>query len=1255
MKAIAVAGTFGFWLAICSAVVAGGVSTPADAPGLRSAQAEKLDAKSGPELTGSSRATLPIARISLATDRQKATMRSTRHLGDAKRADRAQIHARSGSPGKPRSAAQKEQAGGCGPECDMCWIGGPFENDCDPAWEDDDYCDCGCQFPDTSDCFGPTGACCNPFIPSNQCNLDTLRETCLGIEGAYMGDWSTCIGSNCPHRCDAFGLPCEWCWLNTIYESACSLQWEGDGSCDCGCQFPDTADCSGGGETPDLIVQNSSRTPSIGVVPGGPITLSDTVENQGLGTAVSAFWATWFISEDPNVTTGDLEWAFHEVLAGLGPGETAGGFGEVPWPDVAPYNTPGQIYYIAVMADDLNDVFESDENNNWGVVWPVVLVGGNTGCPGEGLCCEANASSGCENASCCELVCTSNPLCCDGAWIQMCADLAQELCTELCSGNEACPGQGNCCSPNGTVGCEDPTCCNIVCGNDPFCCDTEWDATCAIIAEDLCAGCPGLTPDVYEPDNTPVQAPLVACGDLQTHTIPVNGDVDWFAIHLESGDDLTVETFNLVGANPDTFMELYDAGCIFLLFDDDGGSELWASLIEWTAPYSGIYFIKVRTFGGETDHCDALGGGPKSCRYDISFECGSCCDPSFQSGDRVRLLVDNPSGATELLTGTCGTVACCDSGGPEQPVLVSWDDWTNGHQSTEFCNEPPAPFPPTSGWWMGCADMIRDATCDICQPPPAPIDPSPPDLATQVPLDGTLCWNGPAQAAKLIYGADDRLDVYQVADPLLLAVADSTVGILGRSQLTNNGNGTYSLPGHPTFAEFILFDTGLPLCPSEPFGDQPAPAFCSGFLVGENLIATAGHCITNSGQCAASAFVFGFDMLDASTPVLTVPADDVYFCAEIVERVQIGSGPDWGVIRLDRPVVGHAPLPIRRDGTVPTDQPLVMIGHPVGLPTKIAGGATVRDNGPASFFQANVDAYGGNSGSAVVNATTLEVEGILVRGNPDFVNAGGCVASNECPDSGCPTWEAATRVTEFQHLIPQIPTLEYEILFEDCDGMELAITATTPETCWTLPTLSAGTSYCWQVTAKDACGETAGPLWSFTTVCEANMINAAPAHNESLWRSANNVVRLTLDSDITLPDSGQILIRKLLGGGLFGPNLSTSFTLTVENDGGGHPRVLRIAENGPVLSHRTWYALSSRAWGNVCDFDLHYVVQVGDSTNDARVLAFDVSVINGAIPTSNAADDDRRDIDGNGRILAFDVSVTNGSIPSFNVPKPSGH
>jgi len=307
--------------------------------------------------------------------------------------------------GTPLTTDREGAAVGCGPECDFCWLGTTYENNCPLEWEGDGECDCGCQFSDTGDCPPePTGACCSPFIPSGDCFSDMLSSDCFGAGGAYMGDSSTCASVDCAARCDQVALPCEYCWLDTMFYLACPAEWYGDGTCDCGCQFDDPADCGGGGDLPDLIIQASSRSPAAGVVPGGMITLSDTVENQGVGAAPSSFWATWFISEDITVTAADYMWAFHEVPAGLQPGQTAGGYGDVSWPDAAPYNTPGQIYYIAVMADDLNDVDESNETNNWGEAWPVVLAGGGAVCPGEGDCCQANGTPGCSEQACCELV-----------------------------------------------------------------------------------------------------------------------------------------------------------------------------------------------------------------------------------------------------------------------------------------------------------------------------------------------------------------------------------------------------------------------------------------------------------------------------------------------------------------------------------------------------------------------------------------------------------------------------------------------------------------------------------------------------------------------------------------------------------------------------------------------------------------------------------------------------------------------------------
>jgi hypothetical protein len=67
---------------------------------------------------------------------------------------------------------------------------------------------------------------------------------------------------------------------------------------------------------------------------------------------------------------------------------------------------------------------------------------------------------------------------------------------EACDGGQCveitfpgCPGPGDCFTPSGTTGCNDVSCCALVCQNDPFCCNTSWDSACASGAVTLCTDC----------------------------------------------------------------------------------------------------------------------------------------------------------------------------------------------------------------------------------------------------------------------------------------------------------------------------------------------------------------------------------------------------------------------------------------------------------------------------------------------------------------------------------------------------------------------------------------------------------------------------------------------------------------------------------------------------------------------------------------------------------------------------------------------
>ncbi len=287
-------------------------------------------------------------------------------------------------------------------------------------------------------------------------------------------------------------------------------------------------------------------------------------------------------------------------------------------------------------------------------------------------------------------------------------------------------------------------------------------------------------------------------------------------------------------------------------------------------------------------------------------------------------------------------------------------------------------------------------------------------------------YRAPAELTPLervIYGDDNRLDIYVVTNPNVLKLAQAACLVVSTSELSDNGDGTYTLD-----AVSWTSQSGWPLCTDERFRGQLNAGFCSAYLVGDDIIVTAGHCVSAS-SCGSSAFVFGFQQVDSLTgPSLTISENDVYFCSGIIDQVLSGDF-DHCVLQLDRPVVGRDPLPIRRSGSVSDGDSLIVVGHPVGLPMKAADGAIVQNaNGSTEWFQANLDTYGGNSGSLVANLTDFTVEGILVRGAPDFDVDGDCIRSNQVSNSGNTggglQFEEVSKTITFAGFIPELISSE---------------------------------------------------------------------------------------------------------------------------------------------------------------------------------------------------------------------------------------
>lgn len=263
---------------------------------------------------------------------------------------------------------------------------------------------------------------------------------------------------------------------------------------------------------------------------------------------------------------------------------------------------------------------------------------------------------------------------------------------------------------------------------------------------------------------------------------------------------------------------------------------------------------------------------------------------------------------------------------------------------------------------------------------------------------------------KVVYGVDDRKDIFESNSALYKKLASSTAAMIPQGQLESVGGDLIEIKGT------TLEEDGV--CSDARFAKQITAANCSGFLVGDQYLVTAGHCIESLSDCSNYSWVFDYANLKQENAKQTVAKKDVYTCTEIIARaLDRATENDYALVKLDRKVEGRVPLKFRTSGKIANKAALVVIGHPSGLPSKIADGANVRSNSNKVYFQATLDTFGGNSGSAVFDSKTGVVEGILVRGERDYVSdpVEACTRPKVCKVTEC-RGEDVTRITNIKEL-----------------------------------------------------------------------------------------------------------------------------------------------------------------------------------------------------------------------------------------------
>ena len=282
---------------------------------------------------------------------------------------------------------------------------------------------------------------------------------------------------------------------------------------------------------------------------------------------------------------------------------------------------------------------------------------------------------------------------------------------------------------------------------------------------------------------------------------------------------------------------------------------------------------------------------------------------------------------------------------------------------------------------------------------------------------------------EVLYGPDNRHHIEDAPAPNFKILSLSTAMMIHEDKVETAFDGVLT----KIYTEKL--GPSYYLCSEEKYYQDIISGKCSGFLVAPDILVTAGHCITGQSSCEHNKWIFDYRndlILDSGEEdSVYVGSNNVYGCSEVINRkYSTETKNDFAIIKLDRPVLDRESLKFRTEGKIEDDAELVMIGHPLGLSSKISYKANILKNDNDFFFKTNLDSFLGNSGSAVFNKKTGIVEGVLVRGELDFDEHEelDCEVVKVCPEDGegC-KGEDVTRITVIPELAPGMTPAEPQI------------------------------------------------------------------------------------------------------------------------------------------------------------------------------------------------------------------------------------
>lgn len=231
-------------------------------------------------------------------------------------------------------------------------------------------------------------------------------------------------------------------------------------------------------------------------------------------------------------------------------------------------------------------------------------------------------------------------------------------------------------------------------------------------------------------------------------------------------------------------------------------------------------------------------------------------------------------------------------------------------------------------------------------------------------------------------GAMRAQEVLDYVDPKVLENAGRVFAIFDKAQIEVDSTETRL----KTLSTGYGDEDPAVAASTEPFAHQPVSQWRYGtaFLIAENLVATAHHVLSaierEEGVPDITEARFVRDYVKKREVMRPGYAfSGVYRPTSVTHR---NAARDWALIAL-HPGGGGLPRPVRPTlDTVAEGHKIYCLGHPTGLPMKIAYGSIVKVSGDDA--KAHIDTYSGNSGSPVFCADTHRLIGMLTDGQTDY-------------------------------------------------------------------------------------------------------------------------------------------------------------------------------------------------------------------------------------------------------------------------------